>query len=445
MFKKSFVGSCLLSSSLLLLLLAGCSSNEGGGRADGKDVKQAESMKKDPDPITLHFWHHAIWSEERFMETFGNAIKKKFPHITPKFYVHSNGSGTSMRELVASGSPVDVYWGGLSAILSNIKETEMNTNMEPLIKKHNVDLTAFEPSSIQGIRDLSDGNVTALPFSAVTLTVFYNKDIFDKFGVSYPKDGMDWDQFYDLAQKLTRREGGIDYQGYTSTATHVLLFNNLSQNMIDRKTNKSTFNDDNWRLILNNLLRFYRINGNEVKAANIGAFLNPQNDAFYKNQTAAMMNTVTSVYSLIPDTMKWDAVSAPYYKQFPDVGPQISFDYMGVSSITKYPDQAMEVVKFLTSEQFQIENSRKGITSSLRSNKVWDEFGKDNPKLQGKNTNAFRAKNPAPSIIHGPYQSIAEGQMWSTWAQVVSGDKDVPTALREAAEKVNQQIEQQKH
>jgi multiple sugar transport system substrate-binding protein len=53
----------------------------------------------------------------------------------------------------------------------------------------------------------------ALPFSMNYGMTIYNKDIFDKFGIPYPKDMMTWNEMLDLGKKLTKLEQGVQYVG----------------------------------------------------------------------------------------------------------------------------------------------------------------------------------------------------------------------------------------
>ncbi len=44
--------------------------------------------------------------------------------------------------------------------------------------------------------------------------LFYNKDVFDAAGVDYPKQGINWDEFYELCGQLTSGEGDDKIFGY---------------------------------------------------------------------------------------------------------------------------------------------------------------------------------------------------------------------------------------
>jgi multiple sugar transport system substrate-binding protein len=62
----------------------------------------------------------------------------------------------------------------------------------------------IDPASFGGLVDelKIDGKIYALPFRSDFWVVYYNKDIFDKAGVTYPTNDMTWAQFDQIATKL---------------------------------------------------------------------------------------------------------------------------------------------------------------------------------------------------------------------------------------------------
>ena len=54
-----------------------------------------------------------------------------------------------------------------------------------------------------------DGVQYAIPFRSDFWVLFYNKDLFDAAGVEYPTNDMTWDQYAELAKKLTNKENNI--------------------------------------------------------------------------------------------------------------------------------------------------------------------------------------------------------------------------------------------
>lgn len=58
------------------------------------------------------------------------------------------------------------------------------------------------------------GKTYMTPTDVGSLVIYYNKDLFDKKGVPYPKKGWTWDEFKDAVQKLSYTEGDTRYYGW---------------------------------------------------------------------------------------------------------------------------------------------------------------------------------------------------------------------------------------
>jgi ABC-type glycerol-3-phosphate transport system substrate-binding protein len=62
--------------------------------------------------------------------------------------------------------------------------------------------------SLEGVQYSYPANVNAD-------ILIYNKALFDRFGVPYPKQNITWDEFFELAKKMTRGEGANKVYGIT--------------------------------------------------------------------------------------------------------------------------------------------------------------------------------------------------------------------------------------
>ena len=68
-----------------------------------------------------------------------------------------------------------------------------------------------------------DGVQYGIPFRSYVWVLFYNKDPFDAAGVEYPTNDMTWDQYAELAKKLTDKEKdiyGTHYHTWLSTVAN---------------------------------------------------------------------------------------------------------------------------------------------------------------------------------------------------------------------------------
>ncbi|TMV47278.1 carbohydrate ABC transporter substrate-binding protein [Paenibacillus mesophilus] len=419
--------------------LAGC----GSGTKEGKSA-----APQAPEPVTLTFFTPVGGATpEKFMSEYGNAIQKKFPHVTTKFVNVDTAKKILLPELLAAGEQIDVIYASVGMIHENVLKNGLAYDMTELAKLNNLDLGKFEPSTIDLIRQISGGALYGIPTSTGYASIVYNKDLFDKFGEAYPANGMTWDELLQKARKMTRNDGGVQYRGFVASFNHLALTNQLSASFDDPKTEKSLINSDNWSKHVQNLARFYDIPGNEVTTTT--AALTAQNNFFVKDRVAAMYANVFPLTYLDPDNaatkgMNLDAVSLPEYSDRKGVGSQPYPAFFSLTSISKKKEAAFQVIAWLASEEFQLAQSRKGIQTALKNDKVRSEFGKEFPYLSGKNVSAFMPPKPASPSVVTLYNSVAAASFMTTVHKIVSKQLDVNTGLRQAEEETNKKIAEMK-
>jgi multiple sugar transport system substrate-binding protein len=66
----------------------------------------------------------------------------------------------------------------------------------------------FYPAALDAFRFGDDRRIMCLPQNASSLVVYYNKDLFSKYGVEEPKEDWTWKDFTDAAVKLTKDTDG---------------------------------------------------------------------------------------------------------------------------------------------------------------------------------------------------------------------------------------------
>jgi multiple sugar transport system substrate-binding protein len=437
-----------VSASLLTLsltgLLAACGGSgdkaDGTGNGSGTNTnppaqseKQAEKPK---EPITLTFYDPSSnVIVDDFMKTYGEPIMKKFPHITVN-YVHSPDTNPAghVANLIAAQQPIDIYLNADTNHYRLITPFKLEYDLDELIKKHNYDLSRIDPSVLEGVRALGKGKIYALPYKMNVMALMYNKDLFDKFAVPYPKDGMTWDETYELAKVMTRKDGDTQYRGFVTQSYNIAWLNQMSLGFADPVTDKPLFTtDDRWRQFVQNINRFYEIPGNAL----VENSFRPISNLFLVNKVAAM-------YAYMIPTNKqevnWDLVSLPEFDHLRGVGSQAMVTLAYVTSISKHKDDAFEVVAYMTSDEFQMNLSKQANLPVVTTQAVKDAFGQDNPYLQGKNLKALTRNKPAKPFAQSPYQAITNNQLEKTWYKLGKGQMDVNTALREAAEMAEKEI-----
>lgn len=426
---------------LSVLLLAACSNGAGGGEAStspGGSVKPAESKAPDKpkEPVELVFYALSALSgtDEEKAAQWTAYIQKKHPNISLKFINATDQN--SVDNVIASGQPVDILFGSFANFL-RFKDREMTGDMTELVKRYNFDLASVEEQYVDLVQQYHDGKLPLLPVYDLRLGVYYNKDLFDKFGVSYPKDGATWEELLETAKKLTREEGGVNYRGFaTGQAGAGLSINQSSLGYTDPKTGKLAIDTEQWKRYFEPIVPMFTVPSyNPTKEVVEGGL------KLFEEGTAAMVIAFNSYgsFTLPSKNLNWDVTTLPEVRGLQGIGSQPYPVYLGVSSISKHKDEAFQAISELLSLETQIDRSSKfGVFSPLKDQKAKVAFG-ESSMWRGKNFQAFASQKPAAPApaVDANLKNIAESELNKVFTSIITGEKDINTALREAEEAAN--------
>jgi multiple sugar transport system substrate-binding protein len=317
--------------------------------------------------------------------------------------------------------------------------------MSDLVSKHKLDLNRFEQTAVQGIRELAQGQgLYGIPVFNNTRVMYYNKDLFDKFGVPYPKDNMSWDEAIELGRRMTRTEGGISYLGLASSEVHQVRLNALSVPMIDPKTGKPTINtDERWRSILTK--GFFEPNNSEIARQIISKGFTGTNH-FTKEKIVAMMpglaNQAADQADLFAE-VNWDMVTEPYYKERPGYSSQVYPTYFSVTAQSKHRDEAMQAISVLVSEEHQMFLSKIGQMTVLENDTIKKALGQES-RFKDRNWNAVFLQKPAPIPYKSKFDIDIEVIYRKQIRDYALGKVDLNTLLRNAEEEAVKFLEANK-
>ncbi|CAG7598362.1 hypothetical protein PAESOLCIP111_00219 [Paenibacillus solanacearum] len=414
--------SVIVSSLAALSLLAACSG--------GKTTPSAPDAQAPNKPVTIKLYQWVAVPDDQWQQLYVEPVKKKYPHITLEQI--TRGKGTNPEELVTAGEFPDIFT--ISNSMQQYAALGLTQDMSPLVKKENVDLAKFDPALME--RSKIDNQLAALPFYSSPTVMFYNKAIFDKFGVSYPKDGMYWEDVINLAKQVSKSDQGFQYKGLHPQSIFAMK-GGLPIDLLDPKTDMPTINNDQWKQLLTLYSSLVMIPGNEPKGSAFADVVN----AFVKDQNTAMVltNLLPSLPEATKNGLNWDMVQLPSYKGYDGLKGLGDTMYMGVNKVSKNQDDAMKVISVLTSEEVQTTMAKKfGFVPVLNSKTVKDAFGTEMDFLKGKNVQAVFKGKIAPYTPSSAYSGHADVRKIfnAKVADVVAGKKDVNTALREADEEI---------
>jgi multiple sugar transport system substrate-binding protein len=417
----------------------GCSSNQAstgsGGQDGGASKKQADAAApaKPPEPVKISMFNRGNTPKASF-ELMKAGVEKKYPFIT--FELVENEKGSTFEDLLAARTLPDIIYGKVTE-----KEGAL-IDLAPLIKKHNFDVNRIDPYIWQAYVYITNTDKKLIiPWQANMQVMYYNKDIFNKFGVAYPKDGMTWDETYELAKKLSRNDNGTKYMGFNLRAGLNFSQSQLALPYFDDKTGKSAVNTDGWKQYFANFSRFFQIPGNELTA---GKSELDQDAVFSKDKRVAMYAAHPQFPQLVEAEkggLNWDLVSLPYFPAYPKQGTQPNTNGFGITITSKHPDEAFMAIEALLSDDVQLLKDKELASGPvLKDNKeIMKVFGQGFG-LTGKNVAASVFNSFAPSPKPNEYNEIISSIPVKYFKQVVQDGADINTALRGAEDEMNKKI-----
>jgi multiple sugar transport system substrate-binding protein len=422
-------------TAVTLLTAAGCGKESADPSGDGKTPAPAKA-----EPVTLQIASQGASTtiDSVFQTLVQEHVTKKYPHITLNFMAETGA--TTLDNLMATGTIPDIVIS-FNGNLASYNAKGLTFDMSPLFKTHNVDLSRFEPNYIEDVKNASSkGELYGLPFNVNYHALYYNRDIFDKFGVEYPKDGMTWEELIALARRVTRAEGAVQYRGLDPGNNVIWMSQPLGIAAIDPDTDKATMSTDKWKRVFELGKSIYEIPGNGIIPAS-------PKDQFMKTKTLAMLldlNILTQLTSADASGMNWDIAQYPIYTEKPNTYGNASVYVMIASKTGKYLNEATQVMDLISSEEVQMALSKKGRLSPLKSEQVKKALGSDNPQLKDKKLPSVFKSNPVPYPKASMYRSKAEGLVGTKFRQYVNGEFDVNTALKQVDEEINKMVETEK-
>lgn len=454
--KKLTLGVTFL---LLLALLTACASggNSGGNEsgsssgstpdstnAEAPTAEEADFKKLGDEPLTLTFFNTSgTFPDVEFQTLIADPIKKKYPNVTIE---RITPAATTTNEEVLSTHVPDIIYSSSSSHQKIIR-TGAYEDLRELIKRHNFDESRIKPILYDYIKDMTKGKgdeIYAIPFNANQHVLYYNKDIFDKFGVEYPTDKqLTWDEVLDIAAKLTRTENGVNYIGL-SVDNLTGLAKGLGLPYLDRETGNAALDTEEWRRIFELNKRIFEIPGYVTPDGT----WNWGRDQFMKDQNIAMRvtwlaNMVGPLEELRQQGVEfnWDIAPAPNFEDRLGKTREAQIHSLSVNSQSKHKDEAFQVITEILSDDGQRILARNGRVPAIVNPELEKEYGLDIPVLQGKSVqNVFIGEPLQEHYIH-PYELEITTRLTEAAEDMAVKGLDVNSAIRKATDAINKDVE----
>ncbi len=184
---------------LMIICIAGCIKKEK------RDVTLTYAFWGDPEELKL------VKDTVAKFENLNKDIGIKLLHTEHGHY------NEKLQTLMVGGTAPDIMYLMDFDLYSYANKNTL-LNLQPLVdrdKARDLDMSDFFKVLIDTYT--YKGNIYALPRSWNPFVLYYNKDLFDKSGVSYPDGTWTWITFLNAAKKLTKdtdQDGFLDEFGF---------------------------------------------------------------------------------------------------------------------------------------------------------------------------------------------------------------------------------------
>lgn len=266
------------------------------------------------------------------------AFNVKYPNITIDVQTAAYDQYfTKLQTAIAGGTAPDTFelnYENFVTYASAGSLLDISSSAQPTA-------STYYPKAYQVFQ--SDGKQYGLPESFSDVLLFYNKDLFDAAGVSYPTADWTWSDELTAAKKLTGKGTWGDFQPVQFFEFYKVLAQN-GGSFFNADASAATFNDAKGVAAANWLIQ----KANTDKVMPTTAEMGGQDDtALFKAGKLAMWHNGIWQFSGLKDAaFKWDVQLEPGNVQ---KAHHFFANAVVASSKTTHPQEAFEWLSFLTS------------------------------------------------------------------------------------------------
>jgi ABC-type glycerol-3-phosphate transport system substrate-binding protein len=325
------------------------------------------------ESITIEYW--GLWEPESVMQPLIDNYEATHPNIKIKyiqksFYQYERTVFTRIQQSSETGTPTpdiirihNTWMPKFAPYLSPLPETVMNTDT----------FSQRFYSVAKSNAVTSTGEIKAIPIEIDGLAIFYNKQLLQEIGETYPP--VDWDEMIAIAKKLTKRDssGKITQAGLAMGGSNVLHSAEILQLLFLQ--NNAQIADLNGQVNLtnssrvNNAVDFYMSfaqNNSDRQTWDTG--MSSDLEMFASGKLAFMIAPSWRVFDVLAMNPQIEFDLAPV--------PQLSAEDMNINLATywmeavpaksQHPQEAWEFINWLSEEQ-QLKSLYSNISGQLRA------------------------------------------------------------------------------
>ncbi|MGG1600640.1 ABC transporter substrate-binding protein [Paenibacillus naphthalenovorans] len=361
--------------ALALVMAAGLTQTE-------RWTEELAKLSKTREPVALeamdrnqeHTLKVAFFQKDTFMSNYGKTFMERYPHIEvqvvqPRNQPAWSSQGSESFEQWLEKERPDVLALSM-ADYKRLAEQGLLYDLNGVIKQDRFDLDGFHPGVIDMLREQGNGKLYGLAPEFEQLALYYNKELFDKYGIAYPKDGMSWEDLLQLAARFaaegtgTKRVYGLA-AGFYSEQFGLVQYAAKSKGLrfVDPSGRQVTVDTPEWRKLFEQALDAFRQGYvYQPEPLQPGAYTTEErlkSDLFLNGQAAMTlqgfeyMNSLEEARQRNPlSSFPWDVAKEPTDPSHPDRSSSLAVHTVfAVNAKSEHLRSAWEMVKFIHSKE----------------------------------------------------------------------------------------------
>ncbi len=232
-------------------------------------------------------------------------------------------------------------------------------DLTPYIERDKYDLNDFFEIAVKG--HSFNGKIYGIPKDGGSVVMFYNKDLFDQFGVKYPDESWTWDSFLNAAKQLTRdtnNDGRVDTVGLGMTSWWVYWFPWIWSNggdILNSDKTKCLLNEPN---AIEGIQFFADLRTKHKVTPSLETGLQDIGDLFQLGRQAMQFTGPWAIPMYRDLKFRWGISYYPKGKA--GRVTRYSGDGYCIYSKSKHPEEAWKLVKFLSGPDGAMTNALIG-------------------------------------------------------------------------------------
>ncbi|MEW6105710.1 MAG: sugar ABC transporter substrate-binding protein, partial [Bacillota bacterium] len=292
---------------------------------------------------------------------------RRNPDIVVEYTPVGGDYHAKLLTMIAGNAAPDVFFLSVRGYYAEFQKRGILLDLTDYFNKE-YRLEDFVPSDRKKM--VINGRIYGISSCIVVPQIFYNKDLFDKAGLPYPpadpEKAWTWDEFVEVAKKLTIREGGktvqygvFGFEGWDEgmLALTALIFSNGGE-IFDPTFSKCVLDQPAAREVIQKvgeLRSKYRVapEGRFMKESGMSA-----SQMLQTGKVAMVIDGSWALQELAQMNFRVGVGVLPVFKRAATTDEaHVHVVYKG----TKYPEEAWRLVSFLSSEWYQLELVRSGL------------------------------------------------------------------------------------